>query len=181
MPDVVRPCETKAKSSKKGWKWHGELVSYPTFGKDWNSSKSWKQKSSSDTSRDRCRRAEGFRKHIAIDDSLEGVSGRDAACGWAVVQLDCGKKEEPRYAIYGTMLAELELQRTINSASRPTVWAFFLGCVGENKRCILPEQKGADLWIKIWDFVDRVCREGVRVGRETMRRRTVQKEKKALA
>ena len=74
MPDVVRPCETKAKSSKKDWKWHGELVSYPTFGKDWKSCKSWKQRWNSDTSRGWCRRVEGFREHIAIDDSLERVS-----------------------------------------------------------------------------------------------------------
>ena len=44
---------------------------------------------------------------IAIDDSLKGVSGRDAACGWAVAQLDYDKEEEPWYDTYGTMLAEL--------------------------------------------------------------------------
>ena len=34
-------------------------------------------------------------------------------CGSAVVQLDYDKEEEPWYAIYGSMLAELEGQRTI--------------------------------------------------------------------
>ena len=37
-----------------------------------------------------------------------GLAGRDATCGWAVVQLDHDKKEEPWYAKNGTMLAELE-------------------------------------------------------------------------
>ena len=59
---------------------------------------------------------EGFRNHIAISGSLKGVLGKDAACGWAVVQLDCDKEEEPLYASGGTLLAELEVQRTIKRA-----------------------------------------------------------------
>ena len=50
---------------------------------------------------------------MAIDVSLKGVSGGDAACGWAVVQVDYDKEEEPVYAISGTMRAELEVQSTI--------------------------------------------------------------------
>ena len=61
------------------------------------------------TSREWDRKIEGFRGHFAVDGSLKGVSGRDAARGWAVVQLD-NDKEEPWYTIYGTML---EVQRTI--------------------------------------------------------------------
>ena len=57
-----------------------------------------------------------FRDHIASDGSLKRVSGLDAACGWAVVQLDQDMTEEPWYAIYGTMLAMLEVQRTIKRA-----------------------------------------------------------------
>ena len=40
----------------------------------------------------------GFREHIAIYGSLKRFAGRD--------RLDCDKEEEPRHAIYGTMLAE---------------------------------------------------------------------------
>ena len=36
---------------------------------------------------------EGFRNHIAIDGSLEGVSGRDAARDRAVVQFDSARKK----------------------------------------------------------------------------------------
>ena len=43
-----------------------------------------------------------------IDDSLMGVSGRDAGGGWAVEKLNSDKEEKPWYAIPGTMLAELE-------------------------------------------------------------------------
>ena len=60
-------------------------------------------------------------KSNKYDGSVKRVSGRDAACGWAVVQIDYDKVEEPRCAIYGTMLAELELQRTIN---RRELWGF---------------------------------------------------------
>ena len=58
----------------------------------------------------------GFREHIAIDGSSNGVSGRDAACGCAVVQLFYRKEEDPLYAIHDTILAELDVQRKINRA-----------------------------------------------------------------
>ena len=45
---------------------------------------------------------------------------RLAAFRWAVVQLDYDEAEEPWYAIYGTMMVELEVQRTINRAE---LWA----------------------------------------------------------
>ena len=64
-------------------------------------------------SRDWDRGVEGFRGHIPIDGSLKRVSRRDAACRWAVVQLEYDKEEVPRYAIYGTVLADIEVQRTI--------------------------------------------------------------------
>ena len=47
---------------------------------------------------------EGFSEHTDI---LKGASGRDAACVWAVVQLDYDERSELSYAIYGTMLAEM--------------------------------------------------------------------------
>ena len=81
------------------------LTSYPK----WTSSKTWKQKWMSDTSRDWDKRREGFRKHI------------DAACGWAVVQLDHDKEEEPWYAIYGTMLAECR-ERSKEQSCGPSPW-----------------------------------------------------------
>ena len=63
-----------------------------------------------DTSRDWDRRVQGFREHIAIDGSVKGVSGRDAACGWEVVHLDHDKEEEPWYATYDSSLHHPYLQ-----------------------------------------------------------------------
>ena len=77
---------------------------------------SGKQKCISDASQDWDRRMKNFREHIAIYGLLKRVSGLDAACGWALVQLDQDMTEEPWSAIYGTMLAALEVQRTIKSA-----------------------------------------------------------------
>ena len=99
-----------------------ELMSCSTFN-----SKPWKQKWISETSRDWDRRIEGFCEHIANDGSLEGVSGQDLACGWAEVQFYYEKKDEPWYAICGTMLAELQVQRSI---SRAELWAFTMALAG---------------------------------------------------
>ena len=62
----------------------------------------------SETLRELDGRMQGFGRHIAIDVSLKGVSVRDAACAWAVVQPDYDK-EEPWYLVYGITLAELEV------------------------------------------------------------------------
>ena len=61
------------------------------------------------------KKCEGFLQPSALDGSLKGVSGRHAACGWAVVQLANDKEEEPWYAIHGTMMA-FGMQRTIKRA-----------------------------------------------------------------
>ena len=93
----------------------------------------------------------GFRAHIAVVGSLKGVSGRDAACGWALVQRDYDQKEEPWYATYGSMLAEFgsaendQKSRVVGlhhgackldgfpPPSTPTMWALLMGCGGEKK------------------------------------------------
>ena len=54
---------------------------------------------------------------MEVDGSLKGVSGRDAVCGWAVVQLDYDEEEEPWYAIYGPMVVELDVQGSIRRQS----------------------------------------------------------------
>ena len=75
----------------------------------------WKEKWISDTSRDWDRKLEGTREHITIDVSFKGVSGRDAACGWAVVRLDYDTEEEaPWYSFFDTK----EVHRTINRSER---------------------------------------------------------------
>ena len=109
-------------------------------------SKSWKQQLISDTPSEWDRRIEGFREHMAIDDSLLAVSGTDAACGWAVVQLDCVKVEEPRYAIYGRMLAELAVQRTVNMAHP---WAFTTALAGLTGSSTI-HTDSADIFDGLW-------------------------------
>ena len=78
MADVVRSDEVKAKSSQEDWTWQRRLVSYPIFCHEWDSSRSWKQKWISDTSRVRDRRT-GFLEHLAMYSSLKGISGSGAA------------------------------------------------------------------------------------------------------
>ena len=92
--------------------------------------------------------------------------GRDAACGWAVVQLDDPQEEELWHAMSGTIQDDIEVQRTIK---RAVLWALMmalrgpsgaaathtdnmgiLGCLwkGEEEGSD-PKQKDADLWTKI--------------------------------
>ena len=44
------------------------------------------------------------------------MNGMRQANGWAVVLVVCDEEEDPWYAKNGTMLADLEVQRTINRA-----------------------------------------------------------------
>ena len=57
--------------------------------------------------------AEGFRDHVVADGSLLGVTGKWGACGWSVVQSDQDGELVPMHGMYGTLEAELEVQRTI--------------------------------------------------------------------
>ena len=54
-----------------------------------------------------------FREHVATDGSLLGVSGKWGACGRSVVPLDHHEEMGPMHGMYGTLEAELEVQRTI--------------------------------------------------------------------
>ena len=58
--------------------------------------------------------AEAFKGHVATDGSLLGTAGKWGACGWSVVQLECGEEDEPLHGMYCSM--ELEVQRTIKRA-----------------------------------------------------------------
>ena len=95
MPGVVRSYEMKARSPNVEWTLQRSLCRIQSSVKNGKNSTSWTQQRSSDTSWEWHRKTEGFREHIAIDGSLNGYSGRDAACGWAVAQLDHNKAEEP--------------------------------------------------------------------------------------
>ena len=60
--------------------------------------------------------AEGFKGHVATDGPLLGTAGKWRACGWSVVQLDYVEEMGPLRGMYGSMEAELEVQRTIKRA-----------------------------------------------------------------
>ena len=57
--------------------------------------------------------AEGFKGHVAADGSLLGATENWGACGWSVVQMDYDEELGPLHGMYGSMDAELEVQRTI--------------------------------------------------------------------
>ena len=59
---------------------------------------------------------EGFEGHVATDCCLLGKIGMWRACGWAVVQLDYDEEIGPLHGMYGSVEAELEVQRTIKRA-----------------------------------------------------------------
>ena len=88
MSDLVRFYEMKVRTSKEYWTWSGTHVVPETLQMRDN-----QQHWLSETSLEWDRKVEGFREHIAIDGSSNGVSGRDAACGCAVVQLFYEKEE----------------------------------------------------------------------------------------
>ena len=53
---------------------------------------------------------------MATDGSLSGKTGKWRACGWAAVRLDYDEEMGPLRAVYGSMEAEFEVQRTIKRA-----------------------------------------------------------------
>ena len=103
---VVKSNEMKGKRFKEHWKWQRGLTSYPKINKESRSSTSWRQKWLSDTSRERNGKVARFRGQTVIDGSSMGGSGREAACGWTVAQLDGDEENELWRAGYGTMTAE---------------------------------------------------------------------------
>ena len=60
--------------------------------------------------------AEEFKGHVAIDGSLLGTTGKWGACGWSLVQMDYDQEFGLLHGMYGSMEAELEVQRTIKRA-----------------------------------------------------------------
>ena len=57
---------------------------------------------------------EGFWNHVATDGSV-GKRGKWSACGWSVVAAR-SRRDGSMHGVYGTMDAELEVQRTIKRA-----------------------------------------------------------------
>ena len=70
---------------------------------------------------------------MTTDGSLLGKTGKWEACGWAVVQLDCDEEIGPLYGMYGSMEAELEIQRTTKRAKLTAFVCFLKRVIGPIK------------------------------------------------
>ena len=108
--------------------------------------------------------------HVATDGSLLLGAGKWEACGWSVVQLDLDEKLGLLHGMYGSMEAELEVQRSIKRAELTAFLCLLKKVTGtikvhvENKgitdvlwrggrKCIDPKAGDADVWVKIWEEV----------------------------
>ena len=101
---------------KEVWKWQQGITSHRleegNWGKnhvavhswEWERYKRWRMS------------AEDLRDHVVTDGSLLGVRGVWDAYGRPVVQLDHEEEMGPVRWMYGTLDAELEVQRTIKRA-----------------------------------------------------------------
>ena len=73
---------------------------------------------------------QGFLNHVAADGSLLGVSVKWSARGWSVVHLDRDEEMGPNHGMYGTLDAELEVQRTTRRADLTAFVCFLRKAVG---------------------------------------------------
>ena len=62
-----------------------------------------------------------------------GRAGKWRACGWAVVQFDYDEEMERLHGMYGSMEAELEVQRTIKRAELTAFLCFLKRVIGPIK------------------------------------------------
>ena len=118
-----------------------------------------------------------FRGHVATDGSLLGKTGKWRACGWAVVQLDYDEEIGPLYGMYGSMEAELEVQRTIKRAD-------LTACVCLLKRVIGPikvhvDNKGDYCWIT--KRMHGLAERGILVEVEHVKAHRTKKDKKTMS
>ena len=135
---------------------------------------------------------EGFKGHVATDGSLQGTAGKWGAYGWSEVQLDYDEELGPLHGMYGSMEAELEVQRT---TKRAELTAFFFASLkkglgpskcksitkasltgyGGERKCIHP--KAADLWIKIWEELHNIAAGDILVELKHVKAHRTKKEK----
>ena len=170
IPERLVKWEQKTKTSNTYWKWRRGITSQPlerrTIGKKpLDSAKMGIRKVQE---LDGAFPVESYQNHLATDGSSLGVSGKWGACGCSVVQLDHDQEMGPMHGMYGTVDAELEVQRTNKRAEQTAFLCLFRKAIGptmvhfENKgiisglwrgevMCIGRRTKDADLWILIWE------------------------------
>ena len=144
----------KARTSKKEWKWQRGIVEYPLSGSQWNRGHFSMRKWESEKHKSWGIPAEGLKGHVAIDGSLLGNDGKWRGCGWAVVRLDYDKEMGPPHGMYGSMEAEIEVQRTIKRAELTAFLCFLRKVSGpikvhvDNKGTIGGLRKGEKLCVE---------------------------------
>ena len=176
IPEVFRKLEQKARTSKKEWKWQRGVVEHPLSGSQWNRGHFSLRKWESEKQKSWGLPAEGFKGHVATDGSLLGRAGKWRACGWPVVQLDSDEKVVPLNGMYGSMEAELEVQRTMKRAELTAFLCLLRKVCGPikvlvdnkgiidglrkgGKDCIKPGAGDADLWINIWEALHELVKK----------------------
>ena len=156
MSDAARSFDMDSKYPNE-WKWQQGRTSYRSFAKNGKAVSHVGRRGLRIHRGEWSRKVEGFREHMTIYGSLKRFARR--------VRLDCDKEEEPRHAIYGTMLAERKCRERskericelspwlcqVQLDHLPTIrtaWSSLMSCGEVRKGCIGPEQTNAD-------FVDR--------------------------
>ena len=99
---------------------------------------------------------------------------------WSVVQLDHDEEMGPMHGMYGTLDAEFQVQRTIKRAEKTAFLCLLRKAIGlamvnvdikemidglwrGEMRCTGPRAKDADLWMIIWEELQRVHQEVILV------------------
>ena len=91
IPEKLGTWEQKANTSKKGWKWHSRITSYPLSEGEWNNNHLMVRLWESEKRKSWCVPIEGFRNRVTTDGSLLGVSGKWARvagqwCSWTTTR-----------------------------------------------------------------------------------------------
>ena len=175
-------CEQEAKTLKKDWNRQRGITPRPLSEGQWRESHLAVRRWESDKHSSRSIPVEGFRNHVATD----GV-GRV----WMVSGAAGSRRGDGADGMYGTLDAELEVQRSIKGAELtaslsslgkaigPTmVHADSKGILtgsGGEMRCSGPRATHADLSILIWEL-HRAHQEGMLVGVEHVKAHGSKKE-----
>ena len=139
--------------------------------------------------------AKGFKGHVATDGSPLGMKGKWGACGWSEVQLDYDEELGPLHGMYGSVEAELEVQRTIKTAELTAFFCLLKEVIGpikvhvDNKgtvdglwkterKCIDPKAGDADLWTNCEELHLFTSKETLEV--EHVKEHRTEKDKKEM-
>ena len=168
IPDAFRKWEQRTRASKKEGKWQKSIVTHPISESQWNRGHSSMKRWESEKHKKWGMPAEGFKGQVAIEGSPLGTAGKWEACGWSVAQLDYDEEFGPLHGMYGSMDAELEVQRTIKRAE---LTAFL---------CLL-KAGDSDLWIKIWEELHLLTLKEILVEVEHVKAHRTEKDKKEMS